>query len=94
MSAIQPFRRKLRTTYWSAPKERVIMQSIHWGVVIVVTAFIFVLALLGKLDKASVTALYGGILGHVGTSASQKLSARSSDIPQTMSHEQPPTPTG
>lgn len=79
MSAIRPFYRERRRTYWSAPRERVILQLIHWGVVVIVTGFIFVLAIRHDLDKASVTALYGGILGHVGTSASQKLSQRGSD---------------
>lgn len=68
-----------RKQTWSAPKERVIMQSIHWGIVALVVISILVLALRGDLDKASVTALYGAVLGHAGTSASQKLSARSSD---------------
>lgn len=64
---------------WSAPKERVTLQLIHWGVVMLVATFIFALAWQGALDKASVTALYGGILGHAGTSASQKMSSRSTD---------------
>lgn len=64
---------------WSAPRERIIISVIHWGVVMLVAVFIFVLALRGDLDKASVTALYGGILGHAATAASHKLSSRAGD---------------
>lgn len=71
---------KHRRFTWSAPIERLGVQVLHLGAITVIAAFIFVLALRGDLDHASVTALYGGILGHLGTSASQKLSARSSDV--------------
>lgn len=70
---------RTRRFTWSAPIERIGVQVLHLGAIVVIAAFIFVLALRGELDHASVTALYGGILGHLGTSASQKLSARSTD---------------
>ena len=80
-----------RQKFWSAPRERVYMQLIHWGVVVTIGAFIFILALRHELDHASVTALYGGILGHVGTAASQKFSSRSSDAP---AETKTPPPSG
>lgn len=58
-------------------RERIIVQVIHWGIVLVVIVAIAILAVMGHLDRASVTALYGAVLGHVGTSASQKLQSRS-----------------
>lgn len=57
------------------------MQMIHWGIVLIVVIAVTLLALRGQLDHASVTALFGTVLGHVGTSASQKISSRSSDRP-------------
>lgn len=64
---------------WSAPGERIAVQIIHWGVVVLVAVAVLILRLYNQLDNASVTALYGTILGHAGTSASQKLGTRSSD---------------
>lgn len=64
---------------WSAPSERIVVQVIHWFIVLVVALLVFVLAINNDLDHASVTALYGAILGHAGTAASQKLSSRSTD---------------
>lgn len=81
-----------RQHYWSAPRERVIIQGLHWGVVVLVVVAVFVLALRGDLDKASVTALYGSVLGHAATAASQKLASRSTDNPaQTNDSATPPT---
>lgn len=60
-------------------RERITIQLIHWGIVLVVILAIALLAWDGHLDRASVTALYGAVLGHVGTSASQKLQTRSGD---------------
>ena len=59
------------------------MQGIHWGVVIIVVIAVFILSLRGDIDKASVTALYGLVLGHAGSAASQKLGTRSTDSPAT-----------
>lgn len=64
---------------WSAPRERVIVQLIHWGVVLVVVIATTLLALSNELDHASVTALFGTVLGHAGTAAAQKVSQRSTD---------------
>lgn len=57
-------------------RERIIIQVIHWGVVLVVVIATTLLAIDGRLDKASTTALFGTVLGHVGTSAATKLQAR------------------
>lgn len=62
---------------FSSSKERVIIQLVHWGVVVLVIITVGVLNLEGHLGDASVTALLGTALGHVGTSAAQKLSSRS-----------------
>ena len=69
------------TTSSSYPtgRERIVVQLIHWGIVLIVIIAIALLAMLNHLDRASVTALYGAVLGHVGTSASQKLQSRGSD---------------
>ena len=77
MESQQPTRS--RVNRWTAPNERIIVQVIHWFVVLVVVIAILVLALQHDLDRASITALYGGVLGHAGTAASQKLSSRHSD---------------
>lgn len=66
-----------RTKYPDS-RERVITQLIHWGVVIIVVVSVTILALLGHLDRSSTTALFGTVLGHAGTAASQKLQSRSS----------------
>lgn len=79
--ATPPHLPERRSHFWSAPRERIYMQLIHWGVILFVVVAVFVLALRGDLDKASVTALYGSVLGHAATAASQKLSARSTDSP-------------
>lgn len=64
---------------WTAPRERLAVQLIHWTIVLVVVLCVLVLALRGVLSESAVTAIYGTIVGHVGTSAQTKLSARSSD---------------
>jgi hypothetical protein len=58
-------------------QERVLVQSIHWGIVLCIIIAVTLLAVRGQLDHASTTALFGTILGHAGTAASQKLQARS-----------------
>ena len=60
-------------------QERVLVQSIHWGIVLCIIIAVTILALRGQLDHASTTALFGTILGHAGTAASQKLQSRSGD---------------
>lgn len=62
---------------FSNTRERIIIQSIHWGIVLCVIVAVVVLNLLGHLSDSSATALLGTSLGHVGTSAAQKLSSRS-----------------
>lgn len=62
---------------FSSSRERVIIQSIHWSVVVLVVIAVVILSLEGHLSDSSATALLGTILGHVGTSAAQKLSSRS-----------------
>lgn len=80
---------------WSAPAERLGIQAMHLGTILLVCIFIFVLALYGELDHASVTALYGGVLGHLGTSASQRFSSRATDLESTVrssdAHRQTPS---
>jgi hypothetical protein len=61
---------------WSGPRERITVQIIHWAVVLLVVIATTILAMRNDLDKASVTALFGTVLGHAGTAASQKLSSR------------------
>ena len=56
--------------------ERIVIQCIHWAVVLVVVVSVTILAFRGDLDKASATAIFGTVVGHAGTSASQKLQAR------------------
>lgn len=65
---------------WSNTKERVTIQLIHWIVVIIVIAATTALAFRHDIDKASVTALFGTALGHVGTVTAQKLSSRGDDV--------------
>lgn len=49
--------------------QTVILALIHWTVVLIVAIIVGALAWDNRLDHASVTALYGTILGHAGTSA-------------------------
>ena len=65
-----------RRRYITAGYERLVNQLIHWCVAIIIATFIFILAVRSDLDHASVTALYGAILGHVGTAAVQRQNAR------------------
>ena len=61
---------------FSSPRERIILQGIHWGIVALIIVAVFTLTYTHRLTDASATALLGTTLGHVGTSASQKLSSR------------------
>lgn len=62
---------------FSNSTERIVLQSIHWFVVLCVVAVVLILDLYGHMSDASATALLGTVLGHAGTSAAQKLSSRS-----------------
>lgn len=79
--AIPPNLPERRSTFWSAPRERIYVQVIHWTVVIVVVIATFVLALRGDLDRASVTAIFGTVVGHAGTAAVNRATTRSTDHP-------------
>jgi hypothetical protein len=70
----EPSRRRYMTQ-----SERITIQLIHWLIVLVVIVATTILALKNQLDHASVTALFGTVLGHAGTAASQKLGERSAD---------------
>lgn len=64
---------------WSSAKERVAIQLVHWLVVVIVVFATTLLAFRHDIDSASVTALFGTVLGHVGTVTSQKMSSRGDD---------------
>lgn len=68
-----------RRNYWSAANERVIIQAIHWGVVVIAILAITFLAATNHLDKATTGSLFGIVLGHTGTAAATKLSSRRTD---------------
>jgi hypothetical protein len=68
--------RPVNSEKWSGPRERIVLQVIHWTVVLAVIFATTLLALDKDLSEPAVTALFGGALGHVGTAASQKLSSR------------------
>ena len=53
--------------------ERIIITLVHWGVVVLVVVATTILSLRGQLDHASTTALFGTVLGHAGTSVTQRL---------------------
>jgi hypothetical protein len=79
--ATAPHLPERRSQFWSAPRERIYIQIIHWSVIVIVATFTFVLAMSNDLDRASVTAIFGTIVGHVGTAAVNKAASRSSDHP-------------
>ena len=53
-----------KVTY--ASYERLLNQIIHWTVVLIICTFVFILRLRSAIDTASVTALFGTVLGHLG----------------------------
>lgn len=69
--------RDYQESKFSNARERIVVQSIHWGVAVLIILAVVLLNLDGRLSDASTTALLGTVLGHVGTSAAQKLSTRS-----------------
>lgn len=75
----QPPQSRAQTRDAHAFRYRIIMACVHWGVVVLVIIAITVLRFRQELDNASVTALFGIILGHAGTVIGQRSSSRATD---------------
>lgn len=63
----------------STTGERIIMQVLHWFVVLVILVAVLIMRLRGDIDNANVGVLYATALGHAGNAASKGYRARATD---------------
>lgn len=65
--------------YGSSSNERIILQLLHWTVVLVIIIAVLIMRVRNDIDNANVGVIYATALGHAGNAANQRLRNRQAD---------------